>query len=134
MTRESWASTARYVVAATWIVVPVGAAASAFGSVVDGHPAYPVLLAACALVGVVLFVWAVRRSPRRGASRPTRAQVGEVESRGESPHDTGPAGSPAAAGSPTSLRAGAAAIWATGRAIFGFRVPERLYQDPFFRP
>lgn len=32
------------------------------------------------------------------------------------------------------LRAGAAAIWATGRQIFGFRVPERLYQDPFHRP
>ena len=32
------------------------------------------------------------------------------------------------------LRAGAAAIWDTGRAIFGFRVPERLYADPFHRP
>lgn len=32
------------------------------------------------------------------------------------------------------VRAGAAAIWATGRAIFGFRVPERLYADPFHRP
>jgi HAD superfamily hydrolase (TIGR01450 family) len=32
------------------------------------------------------------------------------------------------------LRAGAHAIWATGRAIFGFRVPERLYADPFHRP
>ena len=32
------------------------------------------------------------------------------------------------------LRAGAAAIWSTGRAIFGFRVPERLYADPFHRP
>lgn len=32
------------------------------------------------------------------------------------------------------LRAGAAAIWATGRAIYGFRVPERLYADPFPRP
>jgi glycerol 3-phosphatase-2 len=32
------------------------------------------------------------------------------------------------------LRAGAAAIWATGRAIFGFRVPEELYADPFHRP
>ncbi|MGF3057542.1 HAD-IIA family hydrolase [Microbacterium sp. YY-01] len=32
------------------------------------------------------------------------------------------------------LRAGAGAIWATGRAIFGFRVPEELYDDPFFRP
>lgn len=32
------------------------------------------------------------------------------------------------------LRAGAAAIWSTGRAIFGFRVPERLYVDPFHRP
>ncbi|WP_298874206.1 HAD-IIA family hydrolase [uncultured Microbacterium sp.] len=29
------------------------------------------------------------------------------------------------------LRAGAAAIWNSGRAIFGFRVPERLYADPF---
>jgi len=32
------------------------------------------------------------------------------------------------------VRAGAAAIWATGRAIYGFRVPERLYADPFHRP
>ncbi|MDL9980926.1 HAD-IIA family hydrolase [Microbacterium candidum] len=32
------------------------------------------------------------------------------------------------------VRAGAAAIWNSGRAIFGFRVPERLYADPFFRP
>lgn len=32
------------------------------------------------------------------------------------------------------LRAGATAIWNTGRAIFGFRVPERLYADPFHRP
>ena len=32
------------------------------------------------------------------------------------------------------VRAGAAAIWSTGRAIFGFRVPERLYADPFHRP
>lgn len=32
------------------------------------------------------------------------------------------------------LRAGAAAIWSTGRQIFGFRVPERLYADPFRRP
>ncbi|MFE1645398.1 HAD-IIA family hydrolase [Microbacterium sp. P01] len=29
------------------------------------------------------------------------------------------------------VRAGAAAIWATGRGIFGFRVPERLYRDTF---
>ncbi|MFB8386986.1 HAD-IIA family hydrolase [Microbacterium sp. NPDC055910] len=32
------------------------------------------------------------------------------------------------------LRAGAKAIWDTGRAIFGFRVPEALYADPFHRP
>jgi glycerol-1-phosphatase len=32
------------------------------------------------------------------------------------------------------VRAGAAAIWNSGRAIFGFRVPERLYADPFWRP
>lgn len=32
------------------------------------------------------------------------------------------------------LRAGARAIWDTGRAIYGFRVPERLYADPFHRP
>ncbi|MFS0867763.1 HAD-IIA family hydrolase [Microbacterium sp. 179-B 1A2 NHS] len=31
------------------------------------------------------------------------------------------------------VRAGAAAIWGTGRAIYGFRVPERLYADPFSR-
>lgn len=39
------------------------------------------------------------------------------------------------AGEPIDLvRAGAAAIWSTGRAIFGFRVPEQLYADPFHRP
>ncbi|BDV30304.1 HAD-IIA family hydrolase [Microbacterium terricola] len=32
------------------------------------------------------------------------------------------------------LRAGTRAIWDTGRAIFGFRVPEQLYADPFHRP
>jgi len=32
------------------------------------------------------------------------------------------------------LRAGAAAIWGSGSAIFGLRVPERLYADPFHRP
>lgn len=32
------------------------------------------------------------------------------------------------------VRAGAEAIWRTGRQIFGFRVPERLYADPFHRP
>ena len=32
------------------------------------------------------------------------------------------------------LRAGAKAIWDTGRGIFGFRVPEILYADPFHRP
>ncbi|MEW2014359.1 MULTISPECIES: HAD-IIA family hydrolase [Microbacterium] len=31
------------------------------------------------------------------------------------------------------VRAGAAAIWNTGRAIYGFRVPEQLYADPFHR-
>ncbi|WP_221586275.1 HAD-IIA family hydrolase [Microbacterium sp. G2-8] len=31
------------------------------------------------------------------------------------------------------LRAGAHAIWATGRQIFGFDVPERLYRDTFHR-
>lgn len=32
------------------------------------------------------------------------------------------------------LRAGAAAIWATGTPVFVLRVPERLYEDPFHRP
>jgi glycerol-1-phosphatase len=32
------------------------------------------------------------------------------------------------------VRAAAAAIWDSGRAIFGFRMPERLYADPFWRP
>ena len=32
------------------------------------------------------------------------------------------------------VRAGAAAIWASGHAIYGFRVPEQLYADPFHRP
>ncbi|GAA5209511.1 HAD-IIA family hydrolase [Microbacterium kyungheense] len=40
-----------------------------------------------------------------------------------------------AGGRPIDLvRAGAAAIWDSGRAIFGFRVPEELYADPFHRP
>ena len=29
------------------------------------------------------------------------------------------------------LRAAAGAIWDSGRAIYGLRVPERLYDDPF---
>ncbi|WP_102192791.1 HAD-IIA family hydrolase [Microbacterium aurantiacum] len=32
------------------------------------------------------------------------------------------------------LRAGAAAIWASGTAVFVLRVPEQLYADPFHRP
>ncbi len=32
------------------------------------------------------------------------------------------------------LRAGAAAIWASGTPVFVLRVPERLYADPFHRP
>ncbi|MEQ6898709.1 HAD-IIA family hydrolase [Microbacterium sp. KR10-403] len=32
------------------------------------------------------------------------------------------------------VRAAAAAVWDSGRAIFGFRVEEELYADPFFRP
>jgi HAD superfamily hydrolase (TIGR01450 family) len=32
------------------------------------------------------------------------------------------------------VRAGAAAIWDSGRGIFGFRVPAELYADPFHRP
>ncbi|MER7798625.1 HAD-IIA family hydrolase [Microbacterium sp. NPDC096154] len=32
------------------------------------------------------------------------------------------------------LRAASRAIWDTGRQIFGFRVPEQLYEDPFRRP
>ena len=32
------------------------------------------------------------------------------------------------------LRAGAAAIWASGTPVFVLRVPERLYDDPFHRP
>ncbi|MET0812502.1 MAG: HAD-IIA family hydrolase [Microbacterium sp.] len=40
-----------------------------------------------------------------------------------------------AAGEPIDLlRAGAKAIWDTGRAIYGFRVPEELYADPFHKP
>jgi glycerol 3-phosphatase-2 len=31
------------------------------------------------------------------------------------------------------LRAGAAAIWASGTPVFVLRVPERLYDDPFYR-
>jgi HAD superfamily hydrolase (TIGR01450 family) len=32
------------------------------------------------------------------------------------------------------VRAASAAVWASGRAIFGFRVDEALYADPFRRP
>lgn len=32
------------------------------------------------------------------------------------------------------VRAGAAAVWNSGRAIFGFHVAEQLYADPFHRP
>jgi HAD superfamily hydrolase (TIGR01450 family) len=32
------------------------------------------------------------------------------------------------------VRAASAAVWASGRAIFGFRVDEALYADPFHRP
>lgn len=32
------------------------------------------------------------------------------------------------------VRAGAAAVWNSGRAIFGFRVEDALYADTFFRP
>ena len=32
------------------------------------------------------------------------------------------------------VRAAAAAVWSSGRAIFGFTVQEELYADPFFRP
>jgi glycerol-1-phosphatase len=32
------------------------------------------------------------------------------------------------------VRAGAAAVWGSGRAIFGFHVAEQLYADPFHRP
>ncbi|WP_308491314.1 HAD-IIA family hydrolase [Microbacterium terrisoli] len=32
------------------------------------------------------------------------------------------------------VRAGAAAVWNSGRAIFGFTVQPELYADPFFRP
>ncbi|MCK6064864.1 MULTISPECIES: HAD-IIA family hydrolase [Microbacterium] len=31
------------------------------------------------------------------------------------------------------VRAAAAAVWSSGRAIFGFRVPEGVYADPFWR-
>ncbi|MGP3535169.1 HAD-IIA family hydrolase [Microbacterium sp. RD1] len=31
------------------------------------------------------------------------------------------------------VRAAAAAIWSSGRAIFGFRIDERVYADPFWR-
>ena len=31
------------------------------------------------------------------------------------------------------VRAATAAVWSSGRAIFGFRVPERVYADPFWR-
>lgn len=56
----------------------------------------------------------------RGASVTIDGPDVRILSRGERPIDL--------------LRAGAAAIWATGRAIFGFRVPEELYADPFHRP
>ena len=39
-----------------------------------------------------------------------------------------------ATGPSTSCARGPTAIWDTGRAIYGFRVPEGLYADPFHRP
>ncbi|NYE20723.1 HAD-IIA family hydrolase [Microbacterium immunditiarum] len=56
----------------------------------------------------------------RGASVRVNGADVEILSEGDEPIDL--------------LRAGAKAIWDTGRAIFGFRVPERLYADPFHRP
>ncbi|HWL77568.1 HAD-IIA family hydrolase [Microbacterium sp.] len=56
----------------------------------------------------------------RGASVRVNGPDVEILSEGDEPIDL--------------LRAGAKAIWDTGRAIFGFRVPDRLYADPFHRP
>jgi ribonucleotide monophosphatase NagD (HAD superfamily) len=60
---------------------------------------------------------------------------GSASVRGATVRIDGPDVRIVSAGDPIDLlRAGAAAIWATGRAIFGFRVPEALYADPFHRP
>jgi HAD superfamily hydrolase (TIGR01450 family) len=56
----------------------------------------------------------------RGASVRVDGPDLVIESEGDDPIDL--------------VRAGAAAVWNSGRAIFGFRVPERLYADPFFKP
>lgn len=60
-------------VAGVWILAPAVAAASAFSSVVDGHPAYPVLLAVCVLIGVLLLLRARRLDARE--VRPRRPVV-----------------------------------------------------------
>lgn len=56
----------------------------------------------------------------RGASVRIEGQDVQILSEGDRPIDL--------------VRAGAAAIWATGLAIYAFRVPERLYRDTFHRP
>ncbi|WP_226345945.1 alpha/beta hydrolase [Agilicoccus flavus] len=51
----------RVLVALAWVGVPAWVAATRVGAVTDGHPAYALLLAAAALVGVALLVRAARR-------------------------------------------------------------------------
>lgn len=45
-----------------WVVVPVGCAVAARGSLLAGHPAYPVTLAVCVVIGLLLAGTGARRA------------------------------------------------------------------------
>ena len=97
----------------TGIDRPEARARGARGIAADVHPRRPARAARAVPGGAR----ARRRrdGPRRHACASTGPDV-RIVSAGDRPIDL--------------LRAGAAAIWATGRAIYGFRVPERLVRRP----
>lgn len=72
----------RVLVALAWVGMPAWVATTRVGAVADGHPAYALLLAAAALVGVALLVRAVRTAAgnrRAGIGRAgTRRWVGRA--------------------------------------------------------
>ena len=57
--RSGW----RVVVGLLWVLVALGCAVLARGSLLAGHPAYPLTLAVCVLVGLLLAVTGARRTP-----------------------------------------------------------------------